>query len=222
MAEASPSPTVVVLARLPLEMWDELANGDLLGHLLVEVVAVEHHRLQNGQGPLQDRGVHGRLVHEARYLQEQAGHSRPVVSSAERREGAIRVSGAHAPPDTGETGRRAGNAPRQPPPSRTPLQTTAAITQQEAILKRRQLQRSILPGVSGMILSFSSQEQAIPTHTAVPPYPHGLGSRIPLRCPNPQMLKSFIFFKWYLHVTYISHRLQQGTPTHPLIRVNSA
>lgn len=59
VAEASPLPTVAVPARLPLEMWDELANGDLLGHLLVEVMAVEHHRLQNGQGPLQDRGVHG-------------------------------------------------------------------------------------------------------------------------------------------------------------------
>lgn len=87
VAEGSPLPAVVVSARLPLEMWDELANGDLLGHLLVEVMAVEHHRLQNGQGPLQDRGVHGWLVHKARYLEVQAGHSWLVVlSRAERRE----------------------------------------------------------------------------------------------------------------------------------------
>lgn len=41
-------------ACLPLKVWYELANGDLLRHLLVEVMAIEHHRFQNGQGPLQD------------------------------------------------------------------------------------------------------------------------------------------------------------------------
>lgn len=61
-------------AGLPLQVRDELADGDLLGHLLVEVVAVEHHGLQDGQGPLQDGGVHARLVHETRYLETQAGH----------------------------------------------------------------------------------------------------------------------------------------------------
>ena len=49
----------------PLQVRDELSDGDLLRHLLVEVLAVEHHRLQDGQRPLQHRRVHGRLVHEA-------------------------------------------------------------------------------------------------------------------------------------------------------------
>lgn len=61
-------------SRLPLQMGDELANGDLLRHLLVEVVAVEHHGLQDGQGPLQNGGVHARLVDETRNLKTQAGH----------------------------------------------------------------------------------------------------------------------------------------------------
>lgn len=31
------------LACLPLKMRNELANGDLLGYLLVEIMAVENH-----------------------------------------------------------------------------------------------------------------------------------------------------------------------------------
>lgn len=46
----------------PWRCGNELADGDLLCHLLVEVVAVEHHGLQNGQGPLQDGDIYGRLV----------------------------------------------------------------------------------------------------------------------------------------------------------------
>lgn len=59
-----------LLIHLPLKMWDELSNGDLLRHLVVKVLTVEHHGLQDGQGPLQHRCVHGRLVHVAGDLQE--------------------------------------------------------------------------------------------------------------------------------------------------------
>lgn len=52
-------------------MRDELADGDLLRHLVVEVLAVEHHGLQDGQGALQHGGVHGRLVHVTGDLQQQ-------------------------------------------------------------------------------------------------------------------------------------------------------
>ncbi|TNN85784.1 hypothetical protein EYF80_004031 [Liparis tanakae] len=45
------------------EVWDELPDGDLLRHLVVKILTVEHHGLQDGQGPLQHRRVHGRLVH---------------------------------------------------------------------------------------------------------------------------------------------------------------
>lgn len=72
---AFPLPVVGASARLPLKMWNQLANSDLLGHLLVEVVAIEHHRLQNGQGPLQDRDVHGWLIHKTCYLKIQAEHN---------------------------------------------------------------------------------------------------------------------------------------------------
>lgn len=54
-----------------MKMRNELADGDLLRHLLVEVMAVEHHGLQNGQGPLQDGDVYGGLVHKACYLKIQ-------------------------------------------------------------------------------------------------------------------------------------------------------
>lgn len=57
----------------PLEMRDELADGDLLRHLVVEVLAVEHHGLQDGQGALQHGRVHGRLVHVAGDLQRGGG-----------------------------------------------------------------------------------------------------------------------------------------------------
>lgn len=61
--------TCSLLIHLPLEMWDELSNGDLLRHLVVEILTVEHHGLQDGQGPLQHCRVHGRLVHVAGNLQ---------------------------------------------------------------------------------------------------------------------------------------------------------
>lgn len=60
---------------LPLKMGNELADSDLLRHLLVEVMAVEHHGLQNGQGPLQDGDIYGRLVDKTCYLKTQAGHN---------------------------------------------------------------------------------------------------------------------------------------------------
>lgn len=67
-------------------MGDELADGDLLRHLLVEVMAVEHHGLQDGQGPLQDGGVHARLVHETRYLKTPAGQRSTEGASQGNRE----------------------------------------------------------------------------------------------------------------------------------------
>lgn len=63
-----------LLVRLPLKMRDELPNCDLLRHLVVKILTVEHHGLQDGQGPLQHCCVHGRLVHIAGNLQE--GQSR--------------------------------------------------------------------------------------------------------------------------------------------------
>lgn len=59
----------------PLEMRNELADGDLLCHLLIEVVAVEHHGLQNGQGPLQDGDIYGRLVDKTCYLKTRERHN---------------------------------------------------------------------------------------------------------------------------------------------------
>lgn len=56
---SSTVPPREALASLPLKMWNELANSDLLRHLLVEVMAIEHHGLQNGQGPLKDGDVNG-------------------------------------------------------------------------------------------------------------------------------------------------------------------
>lgn len=55
----------VFLLCLPLQVRDELADRDLLRHLVVEILTVEHHRLQDGEGPLQHRRVHRRLVHVA-------------------------------------------------------------------------------------------------------------------------------------------------------------
>lgn len=77
--------------RLPLQVGDELANGDLLRHLLVEVVAVEHHGLQDGQGPLQNGGVHARLVDETRNLKTQAGHGCLLAVSAAEKDRRERV-----------------------------------------------------------------------------------------------------------------------------------
>lgn len=51
-------------------MWDELPDGDLLRHLVVKILTVEHNGLQDGQGALQHGRVHGRLVHVAGDLQE--------------------------------------------------------------------------------------------------------------------------------------------------------
>lgn len=74
-------------ARLPLQMGDELADGDLLRHLLVEVVAVEHHGLQDGQGPLQNGGVHAGLVHETRDLKPKRDTVDCSRSAGQRTEG---------------------------------------------------------------------------------------------------------------------------------------
>lgn len=73
-------------------MGDELADGDLLGHLVVEVLAVEHHGLQDGQGALQHRRVHGRLVHVAGDLQGGQGGRR-----SRSRQGAHQPQGAPEP-----------------------------------------------------------------------------------------------------------------------------
>lgn len=54
-------------------MRDELPDGDLLRHLVVEVLAVEHHGLQDGQRALQHGRVHGRLVDVAGDLQSKRG-----------------------------------------------------------------------------------------------------------------------------------------------------
>ena len=54
-------------------MPDELSHGDLLGHAVVQAVAVEHHALQDGQGALQDGHVHHGLVHVAGDLWTAAG-----------------------------------------------------------------------------------------------------------------------------------------------------
>lgn len=53
-------------------MWDQLSNGDLLRHLVVQILTVEDHGLQDGQGALQHGCVHGRLVHVAGNLQTTA------------------------------------------------------------------------------------------------------------------------------------------------------
>lgn len=54
---------------VPLKMRHELANSDLLRHLLVQVLTVEHHRLQDGQRSLQHCRVCGRLAHKTCNLQ---------------------------------------------------------------------------------------------------------------------------------------------------------
>lgn len=48
-----------------LQVPDELSHSDLLGHSVVQAVAVEDHALQDGEGALQDGNVHHRLVHIA-------------------------------------------------------------------------------------------------------------------------------------------------------------
>lgn len=48
-----------------LQVPDELSHGDLLGHAVVQAVAVQHHALQDGQRALQDGHVHHGLVHVA-------------------------------------------------------------------------------------------------------------------------------------------------------------
>lgn len=60
------------LAFVPLKVGDELSDGDLLRHLLVEVLAVEHHGLQDGQRALEHGSVHGRLADVAGNLHESA------------------------------------------------------------------------------------------------------------------------------------------------------
>lgn len=70
---SSSSTDAVFLLCLPLQVRDELADRDLLRHLVVEILTVEHHGLQDGQGPLQHRRVHGRLVHVAGDLQDGKG-----------------------------------------------------------------------------------------------------------------------------------------------------
>ena len=70
-----------ILIHLPLKMRDELPDGDLLRHLVVKILTVEHHGLQDGQGALQHGCVHGRLVHIAGNLQE--GQSVGDKTSAE-------------------------------------------------------------------------------------------------------------------------------------------
>lgn len=59
--------------HVPLKMWDKLSNGDLLCHLVVKILTVEHHGLQDRQGALQHCRVHGRLVHEAGNLKKKQG-----------------------------------------------------------------------------------------------------------------------------------------------------
>lgn len=51
-----------------LQVSDELSHGDLLGHAVVQAVAVQHHALQDGQRALQDGHVHHGLVHITRNL----------------------------------------------------------------------------------------------------------------------------------------------------------
>lgn len=65
-------------------MWDELSDGDLLRHLVVQVLAVEDHGLQDGEGALQHGRVHGRLVDVAGDLQEQSGRGETVWRERER------------------------------------------------------------------------------------------------------------------------------------------
>lgn len=48
-----------------LQVPDELSHGDLLGHPVVQAVAVEHHALQDGERALQNGNVHHGLVHIA-------------------------------------------------------------------------------------------------------------------------------------------------------------
>lgn len=60
-------------------MWDELSNGDLLCHLVVKILTVEHHGLQDGQGPLQHCRVHGRFVHIAGDLQEGQSRTHRII-----------------------------------------------------------------------------------------------------------------------------------------------
>lgn len=79
--EASPHPQWRGHSCLPLKMGNELADGDLLRHLLVEVMAIEHHGLQNGQGPLQDGDIYGRLVDKTCDLKTQAGHNWLLMTS---------------------------------------------------------------------------------------------------------------------------------------------
>lgn len=68
---------------LPLQVRDELADRDLLRHLVVEILTVEHHGLQDGEGPLQHRRVHGRLVHVAGDLPDGKGEkSRQKLNDA--------------------------------------------------------------------------------------------------------------------------------------------
>lgn len=45
-----------------LQVPDELSHGDLLGHSMVQTVAVEDHALQDGQRTLKDGHVHHGLV----------------------------------------------------------------------------------------------------------------------------------------------------------------
>lgn len=59
--------------HVPLKMRDKLSNGDLLCHLVVKILTVEHHGLQDRQGALQHCRVHGRLVHEAGNLKKKQG-----------------------------------------------------------------------------------------------------------------------------------------------------
>ena len=51
-----------------LQVPDELSHGDLLGHSVVEAVAVEDHALQDRQRTLKDGHIHHWLVHITRNL----------------------------------------------------------------------------------------------------------------------------------------------------------
>lgn len=63
-----------------MQVRNELPYGDLLCNLLVQSLAVEHHALQDGQGPLQDGHVHHGLTHVPCNLkpQEPAGQLMPM------------------------------------------------------------------------------------------------------------------------------------------------
>lgn len=73
LPDVPPCPTVVPsgpgrgkrLGYSHLQVANELPDGDLFSNPRIESLAVEHHALQDGQGPLQDGDVHRGLTHVA-------------------------------------------------------------------------------------------------------------------------------------------------------------